>query len=340
MLNEIDSVILQTGETMRVCLLQPPADEWMERMTSFTEHYNDQPRRDITQRLRGDYAYACEDFYFMGIIDGQVAGQVWYGYAKDSDGIANFGNVYTAPMHRKKGITGILMEYFSRSFRGSGARAAFCTCGNPWIVSIYTKYGFRPALPGTGGGPLMLANEGITADFTRFADNYYKIISQAKLSVVPADIRQRHSVDTLLNFYGRLPTGHIVPRIALASIVWNYQYALHLVQDGCGKLFAAVTDDDRVVGWAFCLNPASHFERRTGLIDYEIHPNYAAFAPTLIRETAMASKDSFDFIHAQIPSFAIDKHKALIDAGFTRSNVLSKYGCHDGQSFDLEDFQR
>ena len=324
---------------MRVCLLKPPAGEWQDAMESFFAHYNDQPRRDIIQRFRGDYASVCEDFYFLGIINGQIAGQVWYGYAKDADGIANFGNVYTAPTHRKKGITGILMRYFSSSFEENGACAAFCTCSNPWIVSIYAKHGFHPALPGTTGGPLMLTKQGVATDFEQFTDNYYALLPGAKLSVVSADIRQRHPVDTLLKFYGLLHPGKLEPRIALPSIIRNYQHALHLAEDGCGKLFAAITDDQRVMGWAFCLNPASSFEQRTGVLDYEIHPSHASFVPTLLREVAKASKDYFDFIHVQIPSFAVGKQQAFTDAGFEKKNELRHYGQHKGQSFDLVEFQ-
>jgi len=339
MLERLDSVRLVTGETMEVYLLIPPVGEWMERMISFTEHYSDQPRRDIIQRLRGDYAGACDDFYFLGLINEQVAGQVWYGYARKSDGVANFGNVYTAPAHRKKGITGILMKYFSENFKKSEARAAFCTCLSPWVVSIYAKHGFHPALPGTDCGPLMLSQKGVTTDFEQFCNEYYSVKPQEKLTVAQADIRQRHSIDTLLKFYTKLNPEKSWPRIALASSIKNYQHALHLTEEGRGKLFAAVTDDARVVGWSFCLNPASELERKTGVIDYEIHPNYTGFAPTLLMETVKASRESFDFICAQLPSFAVAKCKAFIEAGFTEISLLPQYGYYNEQNFDLKIFK-
>jgi len=44
----------------------------------------------------------CADFYFIGMID--IARIIWYGYAKNSDSITNFSNVYTTPAHHKKSL--------------------------------------------------------------------------------------------------------------------------------------------------------------------------------------------------------------------------------------------
>ena len=339
MLTELNLITLKSGEKMRVCLLRPPADDLLDNMKALFEHYPEQPRRDIFQRFRGDYSLTCDDFYFVGIIDGQVAGVVWYGYAKDFRDIANFGNVYTVPAHRKKNITNILMEYFAEHFKTSVAKAVFCTCSNPWIVSIYAKHGFKPVLPGTEVGFLMLENKGVSTDFVRFTDNYYALTPGVNLTIVPGDIRQRHPIDTTFYFYKCLYPELFKPRIGISSIVWNYQYALHRVEDGKGKLFTAVTDDKRVMGWAFCLNPASHLEQSIGILDYEIHPEYNDFAPALIRETARASKDCFATINAQIPSFDTDKTKAFVAAGFRPAGKFADYGKFANSFFDLDNFQ-
>ncbi len=339
MLIELDWVTLKSGEKMRVCLLKPPADDLLDPLKAFFQHYPEQPRRDIFQRFRGDYAGVCEDFYFIGLIDGQIAGVLWYGYARDFPDIANFGNVYTSPLHRKKNITNILMTYFAENFKAGKARAAFCTCSNPWIVSIYARHGFKPVLPGAEVGFLMLANHGVTDDFTRFTDDYYAGGPGANLAVVPGDIRQRHPIDTLFCFYKYLRPELFKPRVGLSSIVWNYQYALHRVEDGRGKLFAATTDDGRVAGWAFCLNPVSPLEQDIGILDYEIHPKFADFAPTLIKEAAAASKEAFGTINAQIPSFDPDKTKAFIAAGFKPAGEFPDYGRIENAGFDLENFQ-
>ena len=334
MLTELDWVTLKSGEKMRVCLLKPPADDLLDSLKVFFQHYPDQPRRDIFQRFRGDYAQTCDDFYFLGMVDDQIAGVVWYGYAKDSYGIANFGNVYTAPEHRKKSITKILMQYFAKSFEDSKARAAFCTCSNPWIVSIYTKHGFKPVLPGTEVGFLMLANKGNTDDFTKFTNNYYAIKSKMNLKVVPGNIKQRHPVDTVFHFYKHLRPELFKPRVALSSLIWNYQFALHCVEDKKGKLFTAVTDDGRVIGWAFCINTVFPLEQSTGILDYEIHPQYAEFAPTLIKKAVLGSKDSFKTINAQISSLDTDKISAFTTVGFKPSD--KSYNCGRFKNFKLD----
>lgn len=81
---------------------------------------------------------------------------LWYGFPRDGSAIANFGEVYTEPEHRRKGVTTLLMEDFAADFAEGSAVAAFCNCGRLHVAKLYMAEGFRYALPNNAYGALAL----------------------------------------------------------------------------------------------------------------------------------------------------------------------------------------
>lgn len=345
----VKQVTLKTGERMEIKMVSPPAPEYMEKLLHFFEHKRDIFLRSIRQRLRGDYAAYCVDSYFVGEIDGRIAGQVWYGYPNSGAGIANFGEVYTEPEHRNKGVLTELMKVFQHSFQNGIARAALCTAGGNWAAATYMKFGFQPVIPGADRGPLISLKQRHGENFEAFERAYYA--PGGKVSVGLGTMKHRHDIDTLLRFstilrLGRAsgtPMAHVsqsgaslARRVGMASHVANYMDACFRAEDGRGLVTVATLDNRNVVGWAFFLNTGSEFEQAGKTFDFELHPAYASSAPTLVRESLRLARDKgIDRAYAYCPSAEAEKIALLSGEGFREAARLDRYCDIDGKACDL-----
>jgi GNAT superfamily N-acetyltransferase len=277
------------------------------------------------------YDKYCVNKYFVGEIGRRIAGHVWYGYASRGAGIANFGEVYTEPEHRKKGIIGELMKVFKENFGNSPAKAALCTAGAGWVAGIYAKSGFQTVIPGVERGPLILIRKGCGKDFEEFERAYYA--PGQEVSVTLGSMKHRHDIDTLLRFSTILRRGResgdpmkyvsasgatLARRVGMAHPVTNYMDAVFKTEDGRGIVTVAVTKAEHVVGWAFFLNTGSEFEAEGKVFDFELHPSYAGSGPLLIRESLrLAREHGIAKAYAYCPAVAEEKIKLLAAERFS-----------------------
>jgi GNAT superfamily N-acetyltransferase len=320
----LGAVTLCNKENMLVKVITPPAEEYVEKLAHFLEHKGDNCLRDIRQRLRGDYADICVDKYFIGEINGQIAGQLWYGYADTGINIANFGHVYTEPAHRKKGISDHLMEYFLEDFHSSPVAVAICGTGSPWVARIYMKHGFKYVQEGTGciNNGLILYGKGHN-DFKRF-DTCYFTPGQA-VKVVPGTMRQRHAIDSLMMRSFALH-GKKTVRFSMASRITSYRDAYFMSEDGRGLVSVALTDQQHVVGWTFFLNTGSLFEETSKIFDYEIHPAYADKTEQIIMDSlALARTNGITNAYALRSSADVDYLTLLQNCGFSEIARIDDY---------------
>ena len=321
MKTKLDEIRLTNGENMDVYLFEPPEKGFSEKLLSFKNIPNEIIYRNVSSRSAGKYQQGSVDRYFMGIIDGDFAGMVWYSYGRHHFPVANFGEVYTSSEHRGKGISKNLMKYFQSDFENSPAEAAFCTCSNEWIVNIYRQFGFFPALPGTSGGPLMRKGKSCVDSLEAFEKIYFPETDDIEIS--SADINYRHEADCLLKFI-LMSKGLVNKRCFAASTVQSYLHALFLVENGRGKLFKALTTThQRFAGWSFIIEHFSDAPQETcAVFDYEIYPGYAALAEKLVRSSLEQGKQ-------KAVSFCIEdeyeKITILKNAGFKQQAVVPNY---------------
>ena len=333
MIGELGTAKLRTGETLVMKLVTAPAAEYAEKLVHFLEHKAGDSRRSIVQRLRGDYAAFCCDKYFIGEIDGRIAGQIWYGYATTGTGIANFGHVYTEPDHRKKGITEELMKVFLDDFSKSPVRAALCGTGTPWVASIYFKYGFQAVRENATSGMLILLNKDCGGNFNEFEAEYFR--PGQEIVTLPGTMEHRHDVDEMLK--GALDIrGMQAKRLSVSTAINSYQSAYFMAEDGQGVLSVAKATGGSVVGWSFCLNPASRWEGDAKVFDFEIHPNYVNMTERFVRESLGLFKDKgVTRAYAYQPAVEKSKIAVLGKAGFQEAARLSGYCAFDNAASDL-----
>ena len=338
-------VALKSGEKMTIKLVTPPAEEYLDKLLRFLEHKPDTIRRNIKQRLQGLYVKYCVDKYFVGEIEGKIVGQIWYGYSNSGTGIANFGEVYTEPEHRRKGISTELMKVFKGDFVNSPAVAALCTAGDT-AAGLYMQFGFQPVVPETSFGPMILIRKGLAENFAEFEKDYYK--PGSAVSVMPGSMKHRHDVDTLLRFSTILRRrqenwaslsgsgARLAGRVGPACRVTDYMEACFMAEDGKGHVFVAVTDKGNVVGWAFLLNPASESEQKSMVFDYEIAPAYGGSAGLLVRESMrLAGERGAQRAWAWCRALDSEKTNLLLAEGFTEAARLSNYFSEGEEASDM-----
>lgn len=324
MLKTLDTVTLRSGEEMTVRLLVPPEPGYTDELAVFLRHKGDESGRSIRSRLEGKYAEDAEDRYFVGEIGGKMAGQLWYGFNRQQYPIANFGHVYTAPEHRKKGITDCLMKYFMEDFKSCPAIAAFCFSSLEWIAGIYLKYGFKPALTGKSVGPLMLANSNIPEDFIAFQNYYYTPANSIK--AVKGSMKFHHELDSLLR-YSLMNDEKHENRVFASVSISSFRAAAFMQEDLRGHIFCAVTPNDRCVGWSFCLNPFSFGEENQApIFDWELHPFYQKQEGSFIGQSLeMLAKDGVKQAFSYCFSESAEKIGLLLSCGFKKEVVLNNY---------------
>ncbi|OGV62187.1 MAG: hypothetical protein A3K19_01360 [Lentisphaerae bacterium RIFOXYB12_FULL_65_16] len=346
---DLGEVDLKSGERMKVRLVSPPAPEYAERLGHFLAHKPDWAVRKIRKQLNGDYGKECVDKFFVGEIDGRLAGHVWYGYAVAGSGTANFGEVYTAPEHRRKGVADELIRFLVEDFHASPARLALCTAGEV-ATRIYAKHGFRTVVPDANRGPLILPKRRFGNSFAESADAYYR--PGQPVSVVPGSIKHRHDIDCMLRFTHILRRGtdaesrlrgvgftgaSLADRVGPAWHVPNYMDACFQVDDGRGFLTIAALPEGRAAGWAFVLRRESPLEAGSYTFDFELHPTYLAAAPQLIRDTLeMATTKGITDIFAWCAASPSAKTEVLTANGFAETARVPGY-CRggDGAACDM-----
>ncbi len=331
MLERLGEVSLVSGDKMTVMLVTPPEWEYAEKVGRFLDHKSDTSGRGIRQRLRGDYSTYCTDKYFIGEIDGHIAGQLWYGYSES--GIGNFGHVYTAPEHRKKGVTNALLPFFLESFNAAPVKAVMCGTGTPWVAEIYIKFGFQRVYSDPGSGALILLKKEWGKNFEEFYKWYFP--KGKSISVVTGSMKYRHDADLMLSHALQMRR-RVSRRVGMSSIIRSCEDALHRAEDGQGVVTAAVTGEGHVAGWAFCLNTGSSQEIGSKIFDYEFNPDYSESESSFMSGTLeLIRKRGVGRMYAYLSEADTLKMSCLEKEGFHVVARLEKYLSNEEGSRDL-----
>ena len=173
-------------------------DALFEMMKDFD---NDKSYADmIRYRISGAVSNECNDRYYVAYEDGKAASRHWSGWGKHSNAIGNWGNFYTAPQFRGKGIGGKLLRFWYEDFQTvSNPPICFmCTAATGELTQLYGRFGFKPAIEGTEFGFLYMPLGNSPDTFREFHQTYYQpsdILYHRR-----ASINYRHEIDCLLRF--------------------------------------------------------------------------------------------------------------------------------------------
>lgn len=155
----------------------------------------------MRHRISGAAADECNDIYYVAHEGGRGVSRHWMGFGRHDDAIGNWGNFYTVPESRGKGIGGKLLDFWYKDFKETEPKPLcfLCTAGSVELTRLYSRFGFRPAISGRNFGPLYMPVGDSPASFKDFCDAYYK--PSSVLIHRPASIGYRHEIDCLWRFY-------------------------------------------------------------------------------------------------------------------------------------------
>lgn len=278
MIKTLDSVTLKNGQKMLIKLFVPPEPEYAWKFKHFMRYLDNENIRSVSSRVDGKYSNCAEDRYFIGEIDGKIAGQVWFGWGKHKSPAANFGQVYVDPDYRGLDITSTIMKYWNNEFTSSSVLGAMCTCSIPKIRALYMPFGFRQTY--SDSNRLYCPGKQSPENFKDLSDSYYQPASD--IQVISGSMEYRHEIDCLLKFTMELNKWKS-DRIFVSSAVTSFQDAIFKQEDGRGQIFVALTEKGHCIGWSFCLAPLP--DKSATFFDYELHPSYRHLEENFIKES-------------------------------------------------------
>ena len=219
--------------------------------------------RMIRHRLAGHAAAGCTDRYYIALDGSKCVSRLWCGWGKHADAIGNWGHFRTAEIMQGRGIGRRLLDcWFEHQQSTADNPAAFlCSCGKPFLVELYGRYGFRLALKNTEVGPLYCPWGNSPGTFQEFCEEYYTDCDE--LTFLPGKTEYRHEVDCLLYFALR-EQGEQFGLPGMAS----YEEALMLLESSpdAGLLERIAISNGHTVGWAFT--------PQGGKRQVQLHPKY------------------------------------------------------------------
>ena len=190
-------------------------------------------------RISGTVSNECNDIYYVAHENGKALCRHWMGWGKHTDAIGNWGNFYTDPQFRGKGIGGKLLSFWYQDFQTitKPPLCFMCSAGTKELTELYGRFGFKPAIEGTEFGFLYMPIGDSPDSFREFRQTYYK--SSDTLYHRKASVNYRHEIDCLLKFTYKdmgLEFGNGV------------EGALLYAPERCGMLFS---EDGHCVGYSY-----------------------------------------------------------------------------------------
>ncbi len=292
MLEVLSEKKLSTGENLRILRLITPADFVPERVKRYMiaslgyDTYRNAVNELNYWRLYFRAVFDGEgavDHLYLAEVDGELAARVWFAYSRRS-GYGNFGNVYTEPEFRRRGLMNELMAPCLNDFSNSPAKMICCSSGNKIAVNSYLKDGFHLIYDGETGPLCLLKPE--------YGKHFGEVETAAFDGSPVGNIRcgtidDQYDCDKFL-FYTRPLRSQSFRRIGPASFVTDYRTAFQEVRCGHGAVTVAENRTGTIVAYAFALKCFGQ-----NCLDFTVHPDNASDVPALLEFTAGQFREQY-----------------------------------------------
>lgn len=256
----LENGILSNGEPFKVYRLITPAEKTVPKQViqymiaslgydNYRKYVNDQNYWRLYYRTAFDSQGAVDHLY-LAEVNGSFAARVWFAYSRNS-GFGNFGNVYTEPEHRRKGLMGILMKHCVAGFEASSAKMLCCSTGSKFAAASYIKSGFH-LIYGGETGPLCLLKKQYGNHFLDMAEKYYS--DNKIVKVRPAVIDDQYDCDKILDKLPAMRSDPPEPPPEAGCFVTEFRIAYQEMLNGSGKVLVAENSSGVCVGYSWQLN--------------------------------------------------------------------------------------
>jgi L-amino acid N-acyltransferase YncA len=269
----LETVVLKTGERLTIRMLEPPLGEYASKVGCWAEI-----REEL---LGGKLAPWLFTPYFVGEIDGEVAGSMSYYTPADTRDVGVVEFVQTAERYRRKGVASALLARLIEQFRAEGGQALDLCTTNPHAGALYEKHGFWYQV-GDGMRYRAPAAQDFDATYLAFAG--------------PARIRPAT--------WGDLPRAamlynHPEPRWLikeyLTRVFGGMRFESHFVrlmrriENERGTLLVLENPRRRVVGMAALERLDSFAEQHVATLSFRVCPEYQTQAAELLDAAAQSA---------------------------------------------------
>ena len=314
---------LRTGEVMEVGCVEPPDEDWGERVEESLSHKPPIWQYHIHKAIRGETDELRNHFYIGCIQDELVTGVMTVEYRR----VGILGHVYTQPAYRRKGAYSSLMEYQMEDFRKRGGGVLLLGTGyHTPPFWIYQSFGFQP-FAGKSGYMRYATEEDLE-------DTYY----------TPGDvsIRELHWGDWPgANLLTSQPGDDLLRSFPfkLGDISSFEEGFLHLKQgleeDRRCRAWAAESDSGALVGMVM-LTPDEQFNVGAYFLDLVVHQDFWDHAEKLLH----AARGLRGTVQCYTDLACQAKVSALEAAGFSREPQLKRQLRVGRQTLDVAVFTR
>jgi L-amino acid N-acyltransferase YncA len=298
----LDTASLNTGERLTIRMLEPPLGEYASQVGCWPEM-----REEL---LSGKLAARLFTPYFVGEINGEVAGSMSYYTPADTRDVGVVEFVQTAERQRRKGVASALLVRLIERFQAEGGLALDLCTTNPHAGALYEKHGFWYLV---GDGMRYRAPAAPEFDSAYLAFAGPARIRAATWSDLPrAAILYNH------------PEPRWLVKEYLTRVFRDMRFESHFVrlmrriENERGAFLVLENPQRRVVGAAVFERLDSFAEQHVATLSFRVCPAYAAQAPELLDASAQrAAELSIRCLQVFSAEGDEDQKALLTAAGFT-----------------------
>ena len=136
------NVSLKDGTELNIQQYTAPAADLLDTAIPFLAHKGYAWINNIRSRVNGDYTEST-DYFFLGYIEREPVSFLWLTVSKEIKSIALAGHIYTCEKHRRRGISGKLLDTAHRFFFDTDGKVIVLQTSNPAAYEYYRKYGYK-----------------------------------------------------------------------------------------------------------------------------------------------------------------------------------------------------
>lgn len=302
-----ETVQLKTGEQLVIKTLHPPLHDYVSKVGCWGDVRDDLLNGKLTEWLFTPY--------FVGEIDGEVAGSMSYYTPTDTRDVGVVEFVRTEEEHRSKGVASALMDCLIRRFSVDDGIALYLCTTNPIAGSLYEKHGFWYHL---GDGMRYLAPDAADFDQTYLAFNGPAQIRDATWGDLPrASVLYNHREPHWLI------KDYFTQTFRETRFESHFVRLMRQIEDRNGAFVVLENREQRIVGSAVLKRFDTFHEQHIATLSFRVCPSYFEQGVGLL--TAAAEKAealSIQGLQIYIADCDEDQKEMVRSAGFVEEARL------------------
>jgi GNAT superfamily N-acetyltransferase len=293
MYRKIEDVAARDGASWEMGVITAPAPDFLAEMSAFYMHKGELWLWTVEASLGGEWDGVTARFYVASVA-GRVVASVM---VNENWGVGEVAHVYTVPEQRGRGLCSRLMREAVEDFDRRGGRVLYLGTGyDSTAYHIYSRCGFRSVTPESG---LMLRTKSLDVEADLFAPAETRVVHAA----------WRHY--PLMNALSMTPSGGMRSRLlqptraAYGPSMFEWAFLVLLDQALARRVeFRVLEVAGRcVAGWG-TLAPRWGVGGDGWLLDFHVHPRFAADADRLIEALPARPGLTCAYVTSQFPEKA------------------------------------